>query len=316
LTQVENHQQDKYPLVSIIVITYNSSEYVLETLESAKDQTYQNIELILSDDCSTDNTVEKCRKWLSENNDRFVNTELLITEKNTGIPANCNRGVQAAKGEWVKLIAGDDAMLEDCIEYYVKCINISPTKSVLFSNTEIYLEKFESQFKKPIYPVHNHKICDENITASKQFEILLRVNKIFTVTLFYKRIIFTQVGYFDESLRLWEDRPMLIKITKSGFKLHYVDFVSCKYRIRNSSISKRNIQLVSEFELEKSKYYYKNYVKYLPPLERLAKKILLYRDILIDKYGKNNNRLINRIIYKSVSYPWVVILKYKRYKYI
>ncbi len=54
------------PLVSIIVCTYNSSKYVLETLESAKEQTYQNVELIVSDDCSTDNTVELCRKWIAE----------------------------------------------------------------------------------------------------------------------------------------------------------------------------------------------------------------------------------------------------------
>ena len=50
--------QDIKPLVSIIVITYNSAKFVLETLESAKAQTYQNIELIISDDCSSDNTIE------------------------------------------------------------------------------------------------------------------------------------------------------------------------------------------------------------------------------------------------------------------
>ena len=52
--------EENNPLVSINVITYNSSKFVLETLESAKAQTYQNIELIVSDDCSTDNTVEIC----------------------------------------------------------------------------------------------------------------------------------------------------------------------------------------------------------------------------------------------------------------
>ena len=63
--------QEGNPLVSIIVITYNSSKYVLETLESAKAQTYQNIELIVTDDCSNDNTVEICRKWIEENKERF-----------------------------------------------------------------------------------------------------------------------------------------------------------------------------------------------------------------------------------------------------
>jgi alpha-1,3-rhamnosyltransferase len=56
--------KNQKPLVSVVIITYNSSKYVLETLESAKAQTYQNIELIVSDDCSTDDTVEKCREWI------------------------------------------------------------------------------------------------------------------------------------------------------------------------------------------------------------------------------------------------------------
>ena len=61
----------KEPLVSIIVITYNSSKYVLETLESAKAQTYENIELIISDDGSTDDTIKICKNWLEKNQDRF-----------------------------------------------------------------------------------------------------------------------------------------------------------------------------------------------------------------------------------------------------
>jgi len=80
--------QPENPLVSIIVITYNSSEYVIETLESAKAQTYQNIELIVSDDCSTDETLEICRDWMKKNQDRFVRSELITTEKNTGISGN------------------------------------------------------------------------------------------------------------------------------------------------------------------------------------------------------------------------------------
>ena len=75
------------PLVSIIVITYNSSKYVLETLESAKAQTYQNIELIVSDDCSTDNTVEICQNGSKTKNDLFV-MKLITVEKHRH-PANC-----------------------------------------------------------------------------------------------------------------------------------------------------------------------------------------------------------------------------------
>ena len=55
------------PLVSICVITYNSSKTVVETLESIKNQSYSNIELVVSDDCSPDNTVELVQQWLEKN---------------------------------------------------------------------------------------------------------------------------------------------------------------------------------------------------------------------------------------------------------
>ena len=87
------------PLVSVVVITYNSSKYILECLDSIYNQTYQKIELIISDDCSKDNTVEICRDWLAVNDDRFLGTNLVLSEINTGVSANCNRGVHVSHGE-------------------------------------------------------------------------------------------------------------------------------------------------------------------------------------------------------------------------
>ena len=63
------------PLVSIIVVTYNSSLYVRETLESAKRQSYRNLELIVTDDASKDDTVKICREWIENNKNRFVRFE-------------------------------------------------------------------------------------------------------------------------------------------------------------------------------------------------------------------------------------------------
>ena len=81
-------------LISIVVITYNNSNYIEETLESIKSQTYNNIELIVSDDCSTDKTVEITEEWIDKNRDRFANVKLITTPVNTGISKNCNRGLR------------------------------------------------------------------------------------------------------------------------------------------------------------------------------------------------------------------------------
>lgn len=65
-------------LVSVVVITYNSEKYILETLESIKTQSYKNLELIISDDCSKDDTVMICRDWLDKEGERFIRTKLII----------------------------------------------------------------------------------------------------------------------------------------------------------------------------------------------------------------------------------------------
>ena len=100
------------PLISVIVITYNSSSTILETLDSIKRQTYSNIELVVSDDCSKDDTVKKAQNWILDNN---INGIVVTTKKNAGIPANVNKGIKAAKGTLVKIIAGDDILYDYAI---------------------------------------------------------------------------------------------------------------------------------------------------------------------------------------------------------
>jgi alpha-1,3-rhamnosyltransferase len=98
----------KKPLVSIIVITYNSGRYVLETLNSIWYQTYEDMELVVSDDFSTDDTLVLCKKWIAAHKTRFTSCKIIESDENNGITKNCNRGLYASSGQWVKIIAGDD----------------------------------------------------------------------------------------------------------------------------------------------------------------------------------------------------------------
>ena len=88
------------PLVTVGIATYNSSEFILETLESIYSQSYPNIELIISDDASSDDTMQKVKKWLATDNrrDRFTNVKLLEFKENTGVSANANRILKVSTG--------------------------------------------------------------------------------------------------------------------------------------------------------------------------------------------------------------------------
>lgn len=262
------------PLVSIIVITYNSSKYVLETLESAKAQTYQNIELIISDDGSKDNTVEICKNWLIENKERFVSTELLTVEQNTGIPANCNRGVKVAKGEWVKFIAGDDALTTDGVSEF---ISIEKSESHLFETVcGIYKNVFsEKQLLGKSGSFSTKSFF--SLSSNYQYKLLKYWNFLSAPTVFFKSEIFDSIA-FDEDFKKIEDYPFWIIATKNGYKIGFADVVTVKYRIHSDSIQNHdnvNSYLNKKNKLELTnvirKKYYKNIV-----FVRLYDLIILY----------------------------------------
>ena len=147
------------PLVSIVVVTYNSSQFVQETLDSIKEQTYKNIELIISDDCSKDDTIKICEEWLKENRCRFTNCQILTSLKNTGVVANCNRGYQASTGMWIKDVAGDDALYPEAIEKFIQFTIKNPQARIIHSRMHMYYNtllssNMEHKHLKPVSYTH------------------------------------------------------------------------------------------------------------------------------------------------------------------
>ena len=105
------------PLVTIVVISYNQGKYIRENLDSIKNQTYPNIELIVGDDASPDNSVEVFENWLKENN--YPTTYKNYHTKNTGLATMLNECIEKANGKYIKLIAADDFLHPEAIE---KCV--------------------------------------------------------------------------------------------------------------------------------------------------------------------------------------------------
>lgn len=223
------------PLVSIIVITYNSAKYVLETLESAKAQTYENIELIVSDDASSDNTVEICREWIDGNKDRFVRTELITIETNTGIPANCNRGVYAANGEWVKLIAGDDVLISACIEVNLKETD-NDTK-ILLSEVVEFVEIKDIDIVKMQFGANINPLFINLESAKFQFHFFLKGFYIPGSAIFIQRKKLIELGGFDEKYKLVEDRPLFLKYTYNGLMIKYINSITVGHRRHSGGLT-------------------------------------------------------------------------------
>jgi len=229
------------PLVSIVVITYNSAKYVLETLESAKAQTYQNIELIISDDCSSDDTVEICREWVMNNKNRFVRSEFITTAVNSGISANCNRGAKMAVGEWIKFIAGDDILAPICIEEFIGFTKSFPNANIIFSQQQSFTEEKGERTLLIINPqmhIYNKEFYSGNSSVKTQYNYLLeRKVSVAGPSYIVKMKLLQSINYFDEKYKLLEDYPMYMRVLEQGNYFYFFDKVTVYYRSHKKSIS-------------------------------------------------------------------------------
>ena len=217
-------------LVSIIVVTFNSDKFILEALDSVVNQPYKNIELIISDDCSTDNTIPLINSWIADNQNKFRRIEFLTVIKNTGISTNHNRALNSCRGEWIKTLAGDDLLTTNCITDFINFTSGAPDARFIIGG----FQNFDNQrFFKPIFVSEEFR----NAPIDQQFKLMLRSITTFPgPVLFYHRETLLRIGGFDESYNYLEDTPIYYKILKSGYKFYAISFLCVHKRIHPESI--------------------------------------------------------------------------------
>lgn len=268
-------KEENLPLVTVGIVTYNSAKTILETLESAKSQTYQNIELVISDDASTDNTIELCREWIEKNADRFVRTEILTVSVNTGIPGNCNREIAAARGEYLKSIAGDDILLPNCVEDYVAFMQENPEAQIAFSRVKEFCRNASEREFFELHPDEKNRAYFKK-SAWEQFEAF--VKEKFWVpapSCFVKTALLKQNPY-NEYYPAMEDLPQWCKLTRAGTRLYFMDKLTVLYRVNSASVSTtQNENFYSVPFMESRKLFFicelRNYLKELDEKKQIRK---------------------------------------------
>ncbi|WP_213522269.1 glycosyltransferase [Nonlabens sp.] len=207
------------PLVSILVPCYNHSNYVKECIVSIINQTYTNYELIVIDDGSTDNSVEILEKLSKEFNFR------LFAQKNKGISATLNRGIKEfSSGKYITFCASDDFWAENKLEKQVRFME---------ENSNIPM-----CFGKVHYVDVNSKIIDrldrrnDRLKGGRLFDDILLFKIHPPVNYMFKKSIFDEVGYYDES-EIVEDYDMNLRIS-SKYSIGFIDEYLSFYRVGNS----------------------------------------------------------------------------------
>ncbi|MCB2408505.1 glycosyltransferase [Hymenobacter sp. BT178] len=215
---------EKMPLVTVGVASYGNEAYLRETLESIRLQTYPNVELIIVDDASPDQSVAVAEAWLAEHPE--VNGKLIRHTTNLGVCRVCNDIVTQAQGEFVCIIGSDDVYLPDKLATQVPLLlNAPPEVGVITSAIE-FMDAAGNTIPQPNDFAIPHP---EDI-----FLTLLKSCVVAAMSVLMRRSCFDKVGLYDESLP-FEDWDMWLRLSRE-YKFVYSPKVSARYRRHGNAV--------------------------------------------------------------------------------
>lgn len=217
-------------LVSIIIPVYNVSNFIRESLESALNQTYKNIEYILVNDCTPDNSMEIINQMISSPQHANRNVRILNLPENGGLSNARNEGLRIATGEYIYFMDSDDIISANCIESHVKAIE---TFSVDFTDGNVKMVGINHNNFKP-YTEYNRILDDDVLTSYFNGLHICGWNKLIRKNLLLSNKIFFKKGMLYEDM-LWVYQ--LCSIAKSYVTVPEITYY---YLIRPGSITTKN----------------------------------------------------------------------------
>jgi len=205
------------PLVSVIIPSYNHAAYIEECILSVVNQTYKNIELIVIDDGSTDNSREVLEKLQKQYN--FT----LVFQENQGISKTLNKALREyAHGKYIDGSGSDDFLALDKIEKQVKFLENHPEYAMVFGN--VYMVDEQSRI------IENFQIIDPVVDPEKsvKFEALIERDCIPSVTVMIRKTVLDEFGGYNENTVV-EDLDMWLNVA-SRYKIAYLNEYFAYYR--------------------------------------------------------------------------------------
>jgi len=212
---------NEQPLVTVITLIYNTGPYVIQALKSVRSQTYKNIEHILLDDCSSDNSVEMVQRWIQQNN---YPCSFLKHDKNKGVCASLNDALATANGKYVNFVS-DDLFFPTKIENQVNKFESLPLEYCLvYGDLQVITEKNEVTYPS----FYSWYMPNIDPPSGEVFRYYLDRNPMHFLGALLRRDVFSSVGYFDEAL-VYEDWDMGMRMARK-FKFWYVPEIVGAYR--------------------------------------------------------------------------------------
>ncbi len=218
------------PLISVILPTYNGGKHIAETLESVLNQTHKNIEIIITDDCSTDRTVEIIKSY----NDERI--KLYVNEKNLGIANNTNKALSLATGEFIMMQDHDDISspfrAEGMLKVLLENKDLTGVNSRMFNfETEIKIEEIYNNLSisEPIIDLNEKQLAVGNL-----FDV-----NFFHPTIMYRSSILKELDTpYTPDLKVTADSILFARFMELKVKWYVLENKYVAYRLHTTNTSK------------------------------------------------------------------------------
>lgn len=214
---------DFLPKVTVVTAVYNGEQYLEQTIKSVLQQTYNNIEYIIIDGDSTDNTLSCIQKY----NDRIA---YWLSEPDTGIYDAWNKAVSLANGDWIAFVGADDILLPQAVQLYINHIKQMNNPLLEFVSAKVQLV---NSSLKPL----------EIKGAPWSWQRFRKFMDVGHVGALHKASLFKKHGLFDISFRIAADYEFLLR-PREKLIASYLDEVTVLMRVGGSSQS--NIKVFKE----------------------------------------------------------------------
>lgn len=198
------------PLVSVLIPTYNYGRFLKQCLESVVNQTYKNIEVIIVDDGSTDNTKQIIQEYP---------VVRYYYQNNSGVSVARNRLLKEARGEYIAFIDADDYWTEDKIEKQISYLQNHPDEDMVFSICRNFFD-------------------NEQVANNKKAQFLAQTDFLAGIpSALIKKEIFDKFGFFEDDMEYGEDSEWLMRVRLHGIKSGRIDEVLYFRRLHGNNIT-------------------------------------------------------------------------------
>ncbi len=223
-----------FPLVTIGAVNFNHARFILETLESIKSQTYPNIQLIIVDDCSTDNSVALVKEWLTTYGRPY---QLILHETNQGAIAGVNDVLQNARGTYLSMVATDDLLMPDKISSQVKMFQQHQSDVAMIYGDSMMIDENGNMLRPSMFEHYLGK--NYSLPGGYIFKEIINDFFFFWQASLVNLHLFKKIGFQFDKRFIADDWDMELAVSRH-YKVYGYKTVQAKYRQVNTGITLTN----------------------------------------------------------------------------